>query len=209
LPLDLGFGGGEIGAAAQASQRQSLSETTHVAKTDILDLLTPEQAVIVLQQLAAMSPEIRKKARLIALKLVGDVDAEGIAEEVFWDLDSIPVEEVWDRSGRKRDGYVDPGDAAWQLFEDALAPHLDALQKCQRLGLASQAKQHCMGILKGIHRFEKESDSEFKGWAVDAPGEYFASTYRQWRQGTKSKKDVAEVRRFVKALCPARASLCK
>lgn len=180
-----------------------------MARTGILDLLTPEQAVIVLKELARTSPEIRRKARSIALRLVSDVDVEGVAEAVFWDLDSIPVEEVWDRSGRKRDGYVDPGEAAWQVFEEALAPHLDELRRCHRLGLAAEAKQHCMGILQGIHRFEKESDSEFKSWAVDAPGEYFASTYREWRQGTKSRQDVAEVRRFVKAFCPARASLCK
>ncbi len=63
-------------------------------------------------------------------------------------------------------------------------------------------------ILKGIYRFERESDSEFKTWAVDAPGEFFASTYREWRQSSTSKQDVAEVRRFVKGFCPRRASLC-
>jgi hypothetical protein len=53
-----------------------------------------------------------------------------------------------------------------------------------------QAKIQCMGILMGIYRFEKESDSQFKAWAVDAPGEYFASTYREWRKGTTSKQEV-------------------
>jgi hypothetical protein len=27
------------------------------------------------------------------------------------------VEDVWDNSGATRDGYVDPGEYAWQLFE--------------------------------------------------------------------------------------------
>jgi hypothetical protein len=81
-------------------------------KSDILDIITPDQALIVLKQLAVQDPKINKKAREIALGLVDDVDVEGVTEEVFWALDSIAIEDVWDRSGSKRDGYVDPGDAA-------------------------------------------------------------------------------------------------
>ena len=51
----------------------------------------------------------------------------------------VKAEQVWDRSGRKRDGYVDPGEAAYQLFEAALKPSLEALRRCQRLGLTAQA----------------------------------------------------------------------
>lgn len=180
-----------------------------MARKGILDVITPEQAAIVLKQLIAAAPELRRKARQLALKLIGDVDVEEVAEGVFRDLDSIAVEEVWDRSGRKRGGYVDPGEAAWHVFEEALTPALDSLRRFQQLGLVAQAKLQCMGILKGIYRFEQESDSEFKAWAVDAPGEYFASTYREWRQVSTSQQAVAEVRRFVKGLCPGRAALCK
>jgi len=178
-------------------------------KTDIFDIITPDQALMVLRELAAKAPEIHKTAREIALKLAGDVDVEGVAEEVFCELDSIAIEDVWDRSGSKRDGYVDPGDAAWQIFEETLERFLDSLRKRQQLGLKLQAKRHCMGILKGICRFEKESESEFKGWAVDAPGEYFVSTYQEWRRGNADKQGAAEIKRFVKAFFPARANLCK
>lgn len=171
-------------------------------KTDILDVLSPEEAAAVLEQLAASDPEIRKKAQKIALELVDDVDVEEVAEAVLWELDSIPVEAVWDGSGPTRDGYVDSGDYAWQLFEDALEPFVAQLGKCQQLGRTAQAKLHCMGILKGIHRFETESESEYKDWAVDAPSECFVSVYEEWRKGTKSKKDVAEVKQFVRELCP-------
>jgi hypothetical protein len=178
-------------------------------KKDVLDVLSPEQAATVLDRLAASDPEIRKKAREIALELVGDVDVEELAEAVYWELDSIAVEDVWDNSGPTRDGYVDPGDYAWQLFEEALEPFVEQLGKCQQLGLTDLAKLHCMGILQGIHRFEAESESEYKDWATDAPGEYFVSVFDDWRKGTKSKKDIAEVKRFVQELCPARAKLCK
>jgi hypothetical protein len=101
-----------------------------VRQDDILNVITPDQAAMVLRELAAVDPEIRRKARAVARKLLGDVDVEAIAEDVFWELDSIAVEQVWDRSGRKRDGYVDPGEAAWQLLEEALEPLLDSLRRC-------------------------------------------------------------------------------
>lgn len=176
---------------------------------DILESLSAEEARVVLQQLAASESRIRKKAEEIALKLISDVDVDEVAEEVFWELDSIPVEDVWDKSGPIRDGYVDPGDCAWQLFEHALGPFTRQLEKCQELSLSEQAKLHCMGILKGIHRFETESTSEFKSWCVDAPGDYFVSVYQQWKKQARRKKDVSEVKEFIASLSPKMARLCK
>ena len=178
-------------------------------KRNILEVLAPEEAAAVLTQLAASDPEIRKKAQEIALKLVSDVDVDEVAGDVFWELDLIAVEDVWDGSGPTRDGYVDSGDLAWQLFEDALEPFVEQLGKCQKLGLTAQAKLFCMGILQGIHLFETESKSEYKDWAVDAPGEFFVSVYQDWRKGAKNKKDVSEVKRFVQRLCPTRAKFCR
>ncbi len=180
-----------------------------MARKDILKILAPEEAAAVLSQLVASDAEIRKKAQEIALNLVGDVDLEEIAEQVFWELGSIAVEDVWDGPGSTRDGYVDPGDCAWQLFDDALEPFLEQLRKCQQLRLTAQAKLHCMGILQGIHRFETESESEYKDWAVDAPGEFFVTVYQDWRKGTKSKKGISEVKRFVQELCPRKAKSCR
>jgi hypothetical protein len=174
----------------------------------VLEALSPQEALVVLEQLVASDTGIRKKAEEIALELLGDVDVDEVAEEVLWELDSIPVEEVWDRSGRTRNGYVDPGDCAWQLFEDALAPFTGQLEKCQELSLTKQAKLHCMGILKGIHRFETESTSEFKSWCVDAPGGYFVSVYQQWKKQATRKSDVSEVKKFIHLLCPEKSKLC-
>ena len=175
---------------------------------EILEALSPEEALFVLRKLVASDSRIRKKAEEIALELLGDVDVDAVAEEVLWELESIPVEEVWDGSGRTRDGYVDPGDCAWQLFEDAMAPFTRQLEKCQELSLTEQAKLHCMGILKGIHRFETESTSEFKSWCADAPGEFFVSVYEQWKKQATRKRDVSEVKKFIHSVCPEKARLC-
>ena len=88
-------------------------------------------------------------------------------------------------------------------------PLSNNLANASNSGLTTQAKLQCMGILQGIHLFETESESEYKDWAVDAPGEYFVSVYQEWHKGTKSKTDISEVKQFVRELCPSRAKLCK
>lgn len=47
------------------------------------------------------------------------------AANVQMDLESIDIEDLFDRVGSKRDGYVDPGDTAWEMFEEALKPFQD------------------------------------------------------------------------------------
>ena len=180
-----------------------------MTKKDVLQSISAEEAASVLHQLVATSSAIRKKAEEIALTLLVDVDAEEVAEDVYLELDSLRVEDVWDNSGAKRDGYVDTGDCAWEMFAEALQPFLQEMQKCQDLSLNVQAKWHCMGILEGIHRFETESESEYKDWAVDAPGEYFVRIYDIWKKEVKNKKEVAEIRKFIKDLAPGREKYCK
>ena len=73
----------------------------------------------------------------------------------------------------------------------------------------NQAELYCMGLLKGIHAFETESTTEYKNWAVDAPGEYFVRIYGEWKKETKRKKDITEVRDFIRDLDPKKAKYCK
>jgi hypothetical protein len=77
----------------------------------VLESLSPEEAQAVLRELTARDSGIRNKAAEIALKHVADVDVDGVADEVFCELDAIDIEDVWDNSGAKGDGYVDPGEA--------------------------------------------------------------------------------------------------
>jgi len=168
-------------------------------KKDILATISPAEASAVLNELAK-DPQIRKRAEEIALAVVGDVNIDAVAEDVFYELDSIAVEDVWDNSGATRDGYVEPGEYAWQLFENALQPFEEHLERCQSLSLVKQAKHQCMGILKGIWRFEVESKSEFKDWAGDAPGENMVRLFEEWKKKSNNPKDIEEVKRFMDSL---------
>ena len=167
-------------------------------KGDIFDVISSDDAFDILRRLAREDQEIAKKIEQIAIEYLESVDIEDIAFEVYYALDRIEVEEVWDNSGNTRDGYVDPTEMAWQIFEEALEPFREELRKCQRLLLYAEAKKHCLGILEGIYKFEKESPSEYKDWAVDAPREYFEQVMKEWKSGQNNPEDVAEVEDFIK-----------
>lgn len=167
-------------------------------KEDILAAISPNEALEVLQELAK-DPRIRKRAEAVAFAMVGDVDIDAVAEEVSWALDSIAVEDVWDNSGSTRDGYVDSGEYAWELFAKALEPFEEHLRKCHKLSLPRQAKLQCMGLLKGIRQFESESKSEFKDWAVDAPEGNMTRISDEWRKMSGNPQDIAEVKNFMES----------
>ncbi len=169
-------------------------------KKDILAAISPNEALAVLNELTK-DPRIRKRAEAVSLAVVGDGDPDAVDEEVFYALNSIPVEDVWGNSGTTRDGYVEPVECAWNLFADALKPFEEHIRECHEFLLVKQAKLQCMGVLKGIWRFASESKSEFKDWAGDAPGENMARVFDEWQKESRNPKDISEVKKFMDSLC--------
>ncbi len=125
-------------------------------KKKILNDVRARYAYEILKRLADEDAKISKRIDDLALEYLIEVNPDQIAESVFSDLDHLAVEEVWDNSGGTRDGYVDPNELASEMFEEALEPYIDELRKCQEMSMAEEAKLHCMGILKGIYKFEKK-----------------------------------------------------
>ncbi len=171
-------------------------------KKQILDDVRARYAYEILKRLADEDANISKRIDDLALEYLIEVNPDHIAESVFSDLDSIAVEDVWDNSGGTRDGYVDPNELASEMFEEALEPYINELRKCQEMSMAEEAKLHCMGILKGIYKFEKEATTEFQDWAVDDPHENFKHIFEEWRKRNKDTKDLEEMDEFIKKNCP-------
>ena len=169
---------------------------------NILAEISADDAFAILKRLAKDDLKVANRIEQIAIDYLCDVDIEDIASQVYFDLDSIKVEEVWNRSGRTRNGYVEPTEMAFQMFEDALDPFIEEMKKYQKLSMFAEAKEYCIGILKGICRFENESSSEYIDWAVDAPMEYFGQVLDEWKKGQKGVTDVElrEVRKMARSL---------
>ena len=172
-------------------------------QSNIVETITAADALAILRRLVERDAQMAKQIEDVAIEIFSDVDIDSVASEVLWELESLNVEDVWDRSGSTRDRYVDPGDAAWRMFEDALLPFQEQVEKYRQLSMNQEAKLVCMGILKGIYDFHKESDPEYKDWAVDAPAEYFHAVLHDWQKSTNKRSDLAEMKRFTEKNCPA------
>jgi hypothetical protein len=173
----------------------------------ILAQLSVEQSQTVLRALAQdpnLAPLILQAARtqLEAQAPHSPDEAEAMAEDVFLALEQLAVEEVWDRAGRKRTGYVATSEAADKMIGEALQPFLDDLARCNTLGLGDEALYIGLGILSGLYRFETESVSEFKGWATDLPGEHCRVVLEEWKKGNPSKAAVRKLRGLIRDRLP-------
>jgi len=168
-------------------------ENTH----EIIDQLPPTVALSILRSLADSDEGLAARIVEMALSHISGVDPEEIAAFLYDELNALEVEEVWDRAGPKRDGYVDPGEAADLMIDEVLEPFLKDLRRYQKLGLKAEANHLCMGLLWGFYQFEHESESEFKDWARDAPANFAWAVVDAWKEGSPDRADVAEVRAFV------------
>ena len=158
-----------------------------------LHSLNSDETSQVLKTLLDDNPELIKKAYDIAVKAVGDVDADTIGHEIYQELNALDVDYLYEHSGKSRYGYVDPHDMAWEMFEDALSPFIDEMKTNQQRGLLAVAKAYCIGIIRGLWRFEEKSNSDFKDWVTDAAGDYVSTVVDTWKKGKPSDDDIAQV----------------
>lgn len=164
---------------------------------EIINHLSPVDALSILRTLAASDEHLARRIAEIAMAHLSGVDPEEVADTLYFELDALEVEEVWDRAGPTRYGYVHPGEAADQMIEEVLEPFLEELQKYQKLGMFVEGRRLCMGLLAGFYRFEHESRSEFKNWAPDAPSSFAWTVADAWKAGAPSCADVKVVQAFI------------
>jgi hypothetical protein len=165
---------------------------------EIINQLSPNDALSILITLAESDEQIANRIAEMALAKLSKVDPEEVAAVLYDELNLLEVEEVWDRAGPShRHGYMEPHEAAEEMIDEVVAPYLAELKKYQKLGMNTEANKMCMGLLLGLYRFEHESTSEFKNWAVDAAGAFAWSVVDAWKTGSPSRADVKAVKTFV------------
>ncbi len=169
---------------------------------DIINNLSPEDAFAILRRLAADDEKLAVKIATLSLAYLSNVDVEDVAGALLDDLEGLTPEEVWDRAGNTRDGYVETGEAAEEMIQELLDPYLEEMRKCHKIGLDREAQQMCMGLLLGFYEFEYKSKTDFKDWAVDAPIFFAGEALTVWREGTMNTAERQEVQTFIEMKMP-------
>ena len=169
---------------------------------DVIRRLTGEQALRIVQQLSRRGCEIGEAVRAEAMDVLTGVNWDETAEEVFCALDSLDVEDCWDRSGRSRDGYTSPDEAAAEMIEAELQPFCGQLERYQKLGMIEQQSTYCMGVIFGLYRLERESESEFRDWSTDIPAECARDLLDQWLERNREVRPIDAMHDFIREHCP-------
>ncbi len=176
---------------------------------DVISKLTAEQALKIVERLGRKGGKIRAAVVTEAMNVLTEIELDETADEVFVVLDSIDVQNCWDRSGSSRDGYTSPDEAAAEIIEQELQPFFDQVERYHELGMPDQEAAYCMGVILGIYRYERESKSEFREWSVDIPAERAGFLLDKWQERNREKAAVNSVHEFIRERCPEWAKWLK
>lgn len=168
---------------AAVGRRQG-RKTSRRARTSALDNLEPAAVGAVLCGLLAAHPDLRTEAERLARGLLGGVLFESVAEDVELDLRTRDLEDLNDRAGKHSWGYVDPGEAASEILDEALEPHIEEMKRLLKLGMHADALKACEGILLGLYRVRAVRDHDVLGWAPDFPHDSATEVLETWGQET-------------------------
>lgn len=164
--------------------------------------LTGEQALEIVRRLAAKQGVVSEAVEVTAKELLTGVNMEEVASEVFWALESIDVQDCWDRAGGSRYGYTSPEEAAMELVEEELQVFVDQVNRYHDLSMVVQERLYCMGIVLGAYRYVQESKSEFKDWCEDVPIECAGGLLDTWRKRTPDTSSLGAMDDFIELRCP-------
>jgi len=168
---------------------------------ELIEKISPGEALMILKLLSKEDKRIKKKIEEIAEEIIRDVDIEEICDDVLFNLNTIDIEDLWDRSGSTQYGYVSPEDMAFEMIEEELDPFNQKIFRLCELNMQKEAKLYCMGVLKGIYKYDQESNSEFKISASDVPVECFSYLLDEWKKRNTNNLDVKEMNSFLKKEC--------
>lgn len=168
----------------------------------LLQALRGDDALVILRRLADRDPEWARVIETLAKDQLSAVDAGDVAAEVLAELESLSVEDVWDRAGPRRDGYSDPGEAAAEMIDESLEPYAEEIEHLIGLGMHAQADALFRGILRGLYDFGTAPATPFRDEAADSVEERFGADLLNWRNRLPSHATRPRLEAFLAQFCP-------
>lgn len=167
----------------------------------LIDKITPEQARTVLRKLWESNSSVKDKIEALIREMLSDVDYKEVCEDVTFSLEELNVEDVYEHSGRRRDGYHDPGDVAIEMLEEACREYEEQMKRYHELGMYDVEKEYCKGVLLALYRFEQYADKDFLAQAPDVAASTFEFIFENWKKRCLNKKHIEEMDKFIAAEC--------
>lgn len=155
---------------------------TNRTKTPLLATLSADQAHAVLMRLVYDDPALAARAEEVARDLLEYVDSTAIADILCCELSTLKIEDVWDTSGRTRDGYIDPSDRAWEMLDEVL--------EYLRRGMPDESRIYALGILLGIRKFQNNSGSALLEEVPDYGDDTLELVREEWEEAVGDDEQV-------------------
>jgi hypothetical protein len=148
----------------------------HRKRKDILSHLDPHELAEVLDQLLIRHPELREEANNIASNLLSEISVEAVSEEITDLILSVGLDVLGNRAGKQPWGYVEPGQAAWEVLEEGIEGIQKEMEKRMQARQERSAEQLCQGIVIGLYDAMASKCDGALAWAADFPAEAAAQT---------------------------------
>ncbi len=172
----------------------------HRKGKDILSYLDPHELAKVLHQILIRHRDLRDEANCIASDLLNDISVEAVSEEVTDLILGVGLEVLGNRAGKQPWGYVEPGQAAWEVLEESIEGIQKEMEKRMQAGLERSAEKLCRGIVIGLHNAMAANCDGALAWAPDFPVEAASRSvlnllelYPPNRKRTAAKRIIAGV----------------
>jgi hypothetical protein len=161
-------------------------------KTPLLDTLDDSRARMVLSMLIRDDPSITHQIEEYARNLLDSIDYEKVAESLYSELNALEIEDVWDSSGKQRDGsYIDTGERAYEMVEEILEPYTDEISAYLERGMPDASREYCMGVILGLWRFDKDSGSDLLDELPDSFRDFIEMIKDDWEKEVKNPEQIA------------------
>jgi hypothetical protein len=167
-------------------------------RNELLSGLTHGMAISVLSNLCKGDASIAKAVLEMVEAELRQVDADEVAKGVFYSLNALDVDELYDHSGKTRYGYEEPTDVAYEMTEGAIDSFVRNIEKYRKLGMKDAEKETCRGVLRGLLLYDAEGDNEFKDWIPDGAEEFADDIILAYGEHN-SEADLADIKRELEA----------
>ena len=137
----------------------------------MLGRLTDHESATILRALLQRHDSLLPEAEKLAGELVSVASSDDVTDSVLDALTSVDLDDLNDRAGATRWGYVEPTEAAWELLEEAVENFTSELKRRAELGSSDAAVMMCRGIVAGLYKAKDVPSDGALGWAPDFPVE--------------------------------------